>query len=588
MEAGDAIDSTLDNRTASVRADENGPHRSRGKPFRRPLSAVHGTYSVLMLVAAALILPPLALMAWTSVTPGDPLTLGGDVSFSAYQNLIVSDRLARVLRDTAIFSIGTVACSTLVGAALAWLVARTDTPFKRLVYACVFLQFAVPGMIEAIGWIFLAGARAGLITTILSNWFGISGLAIQSMSGMIFVQTLTLAPLMFLLLVGPFGTVDSSLEESAHVCGASKLVVYRRITVPILRPVVISSLILLIIRAIQSFETPLFLGRPAGIRVFTTEIYFELGSSFIPNYATAAAYGSVLLVILGAALLLYYQAIKSSSAFATVRGKGYRPQLIPLGRYRYLTGAAIVVFFSLYVAPVAAMVYRSLYSGFGEFRISTQSYQLLGAYPNLWSGLRNSVLIGVFSGLGAVAITCVAAWILVRTRIRGRQLLDQLISLPIVIPGTVLGLAFLITYLRVPLPIYGTIWVFVLAYVANYSPYAMRFTQPAFLQIGVELEESASVSGVRVLPTFRRIVVPLIIPALVGAWLFVFFHSFRDLSIAVFLSTSSTPVVATQLLGMWVDGQTSVLSAYGSLISIVSIVVGGIAFRYARSFGYRP
>lgn len=595
--------SLADADTADRSADHDlgapdGPGRGRGpsawvESIRRSVSPTHGTYGVLLAVSALLIFPPLMLMLWTSVTPGSRLEIRGDFSFSAYIQMFQSDRFAQVVQNTAVFGTWSVVTSMLLGATIAWLVARTDAPLKGLVYACVFLQFAVPGMIEAIGWIFLLGRGAGIVNTLLNNWFGLPPFVIQSMTGMIFVQTLSWAPLVFLLLVGPFRTIDTSLEEAARVSGATRWKLYRRITAPLLLPSLLSVAILVIIRAVQAFEVPLFLGTPAGIRVFTTEIFSELRSSYIPDYARASAFGTVLVGVLVGVLGIYYRVTRSARKFATVTGKGYRPQLTPLGRKRPLVGAGIFLLFSLYVAPVLAMVFRSFWRGFGrsDFNIITSfsidNYRTLQTYPNVWAGVRNSLIIGTISATLAVMLTCVAAWILVRTRIRGRQLLDQLLSLPIVIPGTVLGLAFLITYLRVPLPIYGTIWIFVLAYIANYSPYSMRYTQPAFIQIGAELEESARVSGAKTIRIFRRIIAPLIMPALVGSWLYVFFHAFRDLSIAALIYTARTPVVATQLLDMWTDGQTDVLAAYGAFISLMSITVGAFAFSYARRVGFR-
>lgn len=556
-------------------------------------SPTHGTYGLLLLISALLILPPLFLMMWTSVTPSTLLQLGGDLSMSAYIDLAYEERFRQVIMNTGVFASRSLVTSVLLGSAMAWIVARTDAPFKGLIYACVFLQFAVPGMIEVIGWIFLFGEGAGIINILLGRTLGIGPFPIQSMTGMVFVQTLSIAPVIFLLLVGPFRTIDTSLEEAAQVAGATRMTVYRRITGPLLIPSILSVAILVIIRVIQAFEVPLFLGTPANIRVFTTEIFGELRNSYIPNYARASAFGTILVGLLVGILAIYYRVTRSSSKFATVRGKGYRPTPIPLGRARPYVGAAIVLLFILYVAPVLAMVFRSFWRGFGrvEFNLiadfSLRNYEHLGTFPELWSGVRNSFVIGTISATLAVLITCAAAWILIRTKIRGRQLLDQMISFPIVIPGTVLGLAFLITYLRVPLPIYGTIWIFVLAYVANYSPYAMRYTHPALLQIGVELEESARVSGAKTPTIMRRVIAPLIAPALIGSWLYVFFHAFRDLSVAALIYTAGTPVVATQLLDMWTDGQAEVLSAYGSLISVVSILVGGIAFGAARRVGFR-
>src|SRR5680860_1402454 len=260
-------------------------HRQRLDSFRRSLTPMHGAYGILLIVSGLLIIPPLIMMVWTSLTPGTGFEMGGEWSASAYEELAVSDNFIQVISNTSVFGVSTVVGSLMLGIAMAWLVARTDAPFKSLIYACVFLQFAVPGMIWAIGWIFLLGPGAGFINTFLVGSLGLPIINIESMLGMVFVETLVLSPVVFLLLVGPFGTMDTSLEESARVCGASKMTVYRRITTPLLLPSLLSVAILVLIRAVQSFEVPLFLGTPAGIKVFTTEVFLELRNSMIPDYA---------------------------------------------------------------------------------------------------------------------------------------------------------------------------------------------------------------------------------------------------------------------------------------------------------------
>jgi iron(III) transport system permease protein len=473
---------------------------------------------------------------------------------------------------------------------MAWFVARTDMLGKPLIYLCVFLSFAIPGMIEAVGWILLFGKGAGIANGVLDANFGFT-LSIQSMLGMIFVQTLSWAPMVFLLLVGPFKAIDASIEDSARVSGARKLLVYRRITGPLLAPSILSVLILVIIRAVQAFEVPLFLGSPAGVQTFTTEIYGKLRRSYIPDYAEAAAFGTILVLLLLATLMYYHHVTKTASRYATVTGKAFRARIIPLKRGRWVAGALAVVLFLFYLAPVLAMVVTSFWpnvgasTGLGQFTMD--NYESLAETQSLWPGIQNSLTIGFVTATIATLMCLAAAFLIVRSSIAGRQLLDHILSIPIVIPGTVLGLAFLVTYLRVPIAIYGTIWIFVLAYMAHYAPYAMRYLQPSLLQISKDIDDAGRVAGAKGSLVLRKILLPLVIPAVIGSWLYVFFHAFRDISIAAMVYTAQTPVVATQLLDMWQDGVFGVLSAYGSLLSAVSILIGGVAFYFAQRFSFK-
>ena len=547
-------------------------------------------FLTLLLASGALIIPPLALMLWTSLTPGAGLEIGGEVSLDGYADVVTSDGFRDIIVDTAVFTLCASLGSIVLGSAMAWFVARTDMVGKSLIYLSVFLSFAIPGMIEAVGWILLFGEGAGIANGVLDQTFGFT-LTIQSMIGMILVQTLSWAPMVFLLLVGPFKAIDASIEDAARVSGARKSYVYFRITGPLLAPSILSVLILVIIRAVQAFEVPLFLGTPAGVQTFTTEIYGKLRRSYIPDYAEAAAFGTILVLLLLMTLMYYHRVTKTASRYATVTGKAFRASTIPLGRGRWVVGALTVVLFLLYVAPVAAMVTTSFWpnvgasNGLGEF--TARNYETLAGYRSLWPGIQNSLIIGVVTATFATLLCLAAAFLIVRSTVPGRQTLDHMLSIPMVIPGTVLGLAFLVTYLRVPIAVYGTIWIFVLAYIAHYAPYAMRYLQPSLLQISKDIDDAGRISGAKGNVVLRRILLPLVMPAVIGSWVYVFFHAFRDISIAAMIYTAQTPVVATQLLDMWQDGVFGVLSAYGSLLSVVSILIGGVAFYFAQRFSFK-
>jgi iron(III) transport system permease protein len=544
-------------------------------------------FLTLLLASGLLIVPPLALMVWTSLTPGGGLEIGGELSLDGYADVVTSDGFRDIIFDTSLFTLGASIGSIVLGCAMAWFVARTDMVGKGLIYLCVFLSFAIPGMIEAIGWILLFGEGAGIANEFLGETFGFT-LAVQSMSGMIFIQTLSWAPMVFLLLVGPFKAIDASIEDSARVSGANKMLVYRRITGPLLAPSILSVLILVIIRAVQAFEVPLFLGTPAGVQTFTTEIYGKLRRSYLPDYAEAAAFGTILVLLLLVTLMYYHHVTKTASRYTTVTGKAFRASIIPLGRRgRWVAGGAAVVLFCLYIAPVAAMVLTSFWPNISGGEFTLRNYEALADYRSLWPGIQNSLVIGLVTATIATLLCLAAAFLVVRSTVPGRQALDHVLSIPIVIPGTVLGLAFLVTYLRVPIAVYGTIWIFVLAYIAQYSPYAMRYLQPSLLQISKDIDDAGRISGARGSVVLRRILLPLVMPAVIGSWLYVFFHAFRDLSIAAMIYTAQTPVVATQLLDMYQDGVFGVLSAYGSLLSGVSIIIGGGAFYFAQRFSYK-
>ena len=555
-----------------------------------PRLGATGWFVIVLLVSAALVLPPLVLMVWTSVTPDGTLTNPSAATLRAYRELFTSTSFKTIAMDTLVFTLGSSLLALALGTVMAWFVARTNMAGKGFLYACVFLSFAIPGMIEATGWILLLGKGAGVAREPLQHLIGFAP-TVQSMPGIIVIQALSWAPMVFLLLVGAFRAMDASLEESALISGAGRWMVLRRITGPLMGPSILAVLMLVVVRAVQAFEIPLFLGSSAGIRTFTTEIYSGLRKSFIPDYARAAAFGTILVCVLSVGLYLYHRATKIGSRFTTVTGKAFRARETDLGRWRWVVGGLAFILLVLYIAPVSTMLLTSLWpemgrgAGLGKF--TWENYEQLANYRDIWRGVRNSLFVGIGSATLATLLCLIAAFLIVRTTIRGRQTLDHILSIPMVIPGTVLGLAFLITYLRVPVGIYGTLWLLVIAFIAHYAPYAMRYLQPTLLQISPDIDDASRVAGASELTVFRKILLPLVMPAVIGSWLYIFFHAFRDVSIASMLYTASTPVVATQLLDMWQDGTPGVLSAYGSLLSIASILVGGIAFKLSKRSGFQ-
>lgn len=563
------------------------------KKKKRSLSGEKVALAICFIIVLYLVLPPLISMIWTSLNPDNASGINS-LSLRAFEDIFNNSKLWQLIGNTFIFAIGSTLGGVIFGSLMAWLVARTDAPCKKLAYAVTFVGFAVPGMLKVIGWVLLMGKNNGLINNILKSLFGTDAvLNIQTMQGMIFVESLMWIPMVFMLLVGPMRSMDPSLEESAAISGASPRIVYFKITARLLLPSILSVLILMFIRSIQAFETPLFLGTPSGIQVITSYIYLDLHESFIRDYAKASAYGTMLIMFLVVVLYLYYKITQKGSRFQTVTGKGFRPRLIRLGKWRWLGGAYLIVLFIMMILPILFVFYASLLptlasSGQSVWeRLSFSNYKQLLNYSGILTSIYDSLIVGTATAILAVLIAAFASWILVRSKFGGKWLLDQLIGMPLVYPGVVLSLGVLLFYLYVPIPLYGTLGIIIVAYVAHFSPYAMRYVQPTLLQVHKDLEESARVCGANGSMVFRKILVPILMPSLIGAWVFIFFTSIRELSIASLLYTAHTPVVATQVLDMWTNGNLTVLSAFGTIIAIISIIVASAVFGYAGRFGVK-
>lgn len=556
--------------------------------LRERISSTPSTV-VLYLIFGYLVLPPLAYILWTSLTPGGQFGLGGTFSFSAYTQIFASPTLPKLVSNTLVFAVLSSLVGVAVGTLVAWFVERSNAPGKSWAYAGAFLGFAVPGMLRVIGWIILLSPRGGLINSFL----GWTVFNINSMAGMIFVEGFFWAPVTFLLMVGPFRSMDPSLEDAALIAGARPWRTLRSITARLLIPGLLSVTILTFIRAIQSFEVPLFLGIPSGNLIVTSFIYTNLQESMLPDYSQASAYGVLLLLFLLLILLLYRYVTRQANQFQTVSGKGFRPKVADIGGWRWL-GTAFMVFVAVVQAlPVLVVLIASFLPSLSVtwhglvHELTFSNYQELGKFLGIEASVVNSAIVAFVSAGGAVLLALWASWVIVRGSAKGSGALDLMVSLPLVFPGVVMSLAVLVLYLHFHIGVYGTIWIFVLAYVATFTPYALRYTQPALIQIHKELEEIAYISGAKAFQIFVRILAPLLMPALIGGWVFIFLISFRELSVASLLYTAHSQVVATQILDMWNNGNVNVLSAFGTVISVISIAIAAFMFWMGRRVGIK-
>jgi iron(III) transport system permease protein len=384
--------------------------------------------------------------------------------------------------------------------------------------------------------------------------------------------------------------MDPSLEEAAAMSGASTWQTIRRVSAALSLPSVLSVLMLTFIRSVQAFEVPLLLGVPASTNTLTTEVYLSTNAGILPDYSSSGAYGVLLLVLLALMVTLYGRATRRASSFATITGKAFRPRVVDLRRGRFVAMAVIFAIIALQFLPLIAIVFASLIPTFGLStpiweQLTLANYQRVMGNPALIASVQNSVVIGMVSATLVMALAAVVVWVIVRGRVRGGGLLDQLGSLPLVLPGVVLGVAILVLYLRSPVPVYGTIWILVIAYVTAYLPYGLRYAHPAVLRIHPELEESAQLSGASWGAVFGRVVLPLMLPALFAGWIFIFLISIRELSLAALLYTPRSPVIATAMLDLWRNGNVNQATAFGTIVGLISITLAIITYRVSRRFG---
>ena len=564
---------------------------------RRPLVPgfeLRGPLIALSIAAVAwLALVPLVFLLWQSILTPQTASAPAQFTLDNFRTAYLSADTARLLVNSVQFASGAAVLALLVGTGLAWMNERTNTPFKSLFFALTIMPLVIPGILFTVSWIMLASPKIGLLNLALQRLFDTDAVFVNiySMSGMIWVDGLHYSPMAFLLMTAAFRSMDPSLEEQAAMSGASLFQTARRITLGLAWPAALASLLILFVRSIESFEVPALLGLPVGIHVYTSAIYQAI-HEYPSQIGLASAYAVTLLLLTSLGVYVQSRLAASGSRYSTVTGKGFRPRTIDLGSWRYLTAAIFIAYFAIIVLlPFLVLLWSSLQRFYSVpswaalARVSLDSYRAVLDHPQFGQTVWNSALLAVGSAGAVMLLSAVISWIVVRTRVRGRWLLDNIASLPLVFPGLVLGLAIMVCYLTVDIGIYGTLWIMFIAYVTRFLPYGMRYNSTSMLQIHKELEESAAMSGASWSMTFRRIVLPLLQPGLLAGFIYVMIVSIRELASSILLYSPGTEVVSIMIWELWQNGQYVELSALGVMLIIALFCLVMLAQLLSRRFG---
>jgi iron(III) transport system permease protein len=540
---------------------------------------------------AYLVLPPFFFILHTSLVVDRGLQ-AGSFTIQHFENIVESlGDVKTLLTNSMIFSVGSAAIALVYGTALAWLAERSDAPFRRLAYVSAYVSFAIPGIIKVVGWIMLMGPKAGILNAPIVALTGAPLFNIFSLSGMVLVESFLWIPIVFLLMATPFRSMDPSLEEAATTAGSTGWQVFRKVTFPLALPSVLAVLILTFIRSLEAFEIPALIGIPAGVEVLTTKIYLQIKGGLIPKYGEASAYSIILIGLVALGLFPYYRITSKTYKFTTISGKAYRPHRIQLGKWHWVGGLLMLVLPLLQFLPIVAIAWSS-FLPFAQVPsrkalslLTFNNYVTAFNDSGIIRSVMNSLTVSTTSATGAILITFFAAWLIVRASIKSRWILDQMAMLPLVFPGIVMGIAILKMYLMLPLPVYGTLWILILAFIARYLPYGIRFSHSALLSLHKELEEGAMVSGASWFQMVRQVVVPLIMPALLAGWIYVFLITFKELSIALLLYSPGSQVVAVTIWELWDNGHVGELAAFSLVITLGTVIVGSIFLNIAQRYG---
>jgi iron(III) transport system permease protein len=546
-------------------------------------------------IVAYLALIPLGMLLFNSIRSAPPGEPGAFYTFKNYIEAYIDEDFFFLMRNSVIYGIGNCLLTFFLGTSLAWIYERTNTPFKKIFAVMALVPFIIPGILSTVSWILLLSPKIGLVNILLMKLFYLekAPLNIYSLGGMIWAQGIHLYPLVFLMMAAAFRSMDMALEESATMSGSGTFSAFYHVTFPLMRPAFFSAMLIMFIRAIEGFSVPALVGLPAGIEVFTSKIYLAL-HQYPANFGLAGSLSVNLLFISALGVYFYRKITAKEQRFATVTGKGYRPRVIDLGKLRYAVSAICIIFFGITIGlPLFILIYSSLVSFYEVPSLSSLSkltfknYIFVFQFPTTLRALRNSVFLMITTATLTMLLTSVIAWISVKSKIKGRGMLDVLAFIPIAIPGIVLGVSLLYVYLTLPIPIYGTIWILLVAYTTKYMPYGIRTTSATIIQIHSELEEASALSGGTWGITFRKIVIPLLIPGFMAGWIYIAMVSLRELSTSILLYGFGSEVLSIVVFDLWESGQYPALCALGIIMTLILILLAFIANKVGARIGIK-
>ncbi|GGE38236.1 ABC transporter substrate-binding protein [Agaricicola taiwanensis] len=537
-----------------------------------------------LLVLAVLILLPVLVLVVGSFLAEPPRAFQFDLSTASlanYYEVLRDPEFAEMVYNTIVAAIiGTVG-AVLVGLSLAWVSSRTNTPGRKFIEYSAVLPMMVPPLVGAFAWDILGSPQSGMLNVLLRSAGIDMGFSIYTMWGICLVFVIYYSPYVFLFTNAALKNADASLEEAASMCGASRLRVILQITLPLVLPAILSAALMVLVLLIEIFAIPAVLAETANIKFISVQIWKMIG--FAPPKVNQASALGVMLITITVVLVLIQQKLTSKQSFVTVSGKGSRPRVMEFGWTKWIfTILSLTYIFIAVVLPLISLLYvsvkGSLFFSSAEQMLDTSDftttyYSDVLADPVISHSMINTLLVcGGTVGLG-VFLYFAVAYLIHKTNLKGRRMLDIISVLPVAVPGMIIGLGYLWSWISIPIGLYGTLMIIILAYISQFTPQGSRAIGASLVQIHRELEESSRMSGAGFTYTLRRIVFPLALPGIFAAITLLLVLSFRELATALFLYTAKTQVFSLVMLDLWLRGSTNYVAVLAILQVCVLLVI---------------
>lgn len=541
----------------------------------------------LLILLTFLVIYPLLMLLFGALSDSNPIVDGFgnfNPSLDHFIKVLGNENVHYAFFNALAACGGGTILAVAIGLAFSWIVVRTNTPFKRFIAGASMIPLFVPPLVAGVAWSILASPKTGLLNTAL-KWMGIDfRFDFYSMSGLIIVFGIYYAPYVYMFTSSALQNMDPSLEEASEVSGASAFTTLFTVTFPLIAPAILAGSLLSFVVMLGIYGIPAALGAPANINVLTTYI-FKLTAWSPPLYNTAAAV-AILLMFVTAIMVWAQQRILTGKSFATVAGKAFRPRALNLGPWRWFTfSLALVYLFVVVVLPTLALsiaafrkflFIKDFDALFDERAYSWVHFNQVFDNPLTMLSIWNTMKVGVFTAVIGGVLAFAIGYTVNRTQVPGRKAIDLLSTIPVAIPGLVVGVAYLWAWIGLPGGLYGTIWILALAFVARFIPDTVKALSTSFMQIHKELEEAAWICGRGLLSTIVTIVLPLARPGVVASMTLLFVLAIRELGSSLFLYTSDTTVMAVLLLDYYEGGNIGKTAAFSLVQTVILAVLLGL------------
>lgn len=544
---------------------------------------------LVILIVGFFVIYPLIMVFYGSFSTASP-GAEGHFTWEGYTEAYSNAETWKTLWTTLWLGLVRTFITAIIAVFFAWVVTRTDTPFRGGLEFLLWINFFLPQQAMIMAWTWLLAPKHGFINQALMAlpFIEKSPFNIYSYGGIIWASLFFATSIRFLMLTPAFRRMDASLEESSRMSGASTVTTFWRITLPLMMPAVMATMLLGFIKVLESFEVELFLGYREGIFVYTTRVY-DLVHWLPPKYPQAMAL-SVVFMLVVFVLVFINRWVIGKKQYVTVTGRGFAVRPMALGRWKYVTLIISLLFIVTGTfLPLATLVLGTFMKIAGVFLpdpFTTEHYREVLRDPLILPSLKNSLIVGLGVAVVGVLVYSLISYLIIRTKLAGRGTLDFISWLPWSVPGMVLALGFLWAFVGgIPLPftLYGTLWIMMLAFVVRELPLGVRSMNAVMYQISKELEESSRVHGASWFRTFRSIIMPLISPAFVSVGIILFLLAIRDLVTVVLLYTPSSRVLSLLMFEYWFGGWPE----KGAVIGLILTVVVILAAAFARWLGSR-